>query len=135
MNQEQQNKQFELNEKLVAQEVFCCVTPMVDYILRISSHFAGEHNAPFNWDDVENLYFNADCAECREGHTCEEPEPQEIFEWWAVSPWLFEKLREEGEPVIDTFPHLWGRTTSGQAIALDGVITRIQKKTEYGGKV
>lgn len=55
-----------------------------------------------------------------------ESEPQEILEWWAVSNWLMEKLKDQGEPVVDTGScAVWGRTTSGQAILLDGVITRI----------
>ncbi len=57
-----------------------------------------------------------------------EPEtnPQQIFEWWAVSSFLFDKLRAEGCVVIDTGScKVWGRCTTGQAILLDGVITRI----------
>lgn len=30
-----------------------------------------------------------------------ETEPQEIFEWWAVSSYLYEKLKEHGCPVVD----------------------------------
>ena len=52
------------------------------------------------------------------------------MEWWKVSNWLIEKLEEEGEPVIRDF-NIWGRTCSGQAILLDGVITAIQTKTKY----
>lgn len=54
-----------------------------------------------------------------------ESEAQEIFEWWAVTNWLMEKLKEKGQPVIDAYPCLWGRTTTGQAILLDGVISDI----------
>ena len=50
--------------------------------------------------------------------------PQEVYEWWIVSNWMIEKLRVHGEVVI---PHLniWGRTCTGQAIFLDGIISRI----------
>ena len=55
-----------------------------------------------------------------------ESEPQEIFEWWAVSSFLFDKLKENGYCVVDAGScYIWGRTTTGQAILLDGVITRI----------
>jgi hypothetical protein len=55
-----------------------------------------------------------------------EMETQEIYEWWAVSEYLYEKLQEQGYPVVDTGScKVWGRTTTGQAILLDGVITRI----------
>ena len=53
-----------------------------------------------------------------------ESEPQEVFEWWLVSSWLCEKLAERGEPVIKE-ENIWGRTTTGQAILLDHVITEI----------
>jgi hypothetical protein len=55
-----------------------------------------------------------------------ETEPQEVFEWWAVSGYLYDKLREQGCVVIDTgLCKVWGRTTTGQAILLDDVISRI----------
>lgn len=56
-------------------------------------------------------------------------EPSEIFEWWQVSDWLASKLEEQGECVISSFG-LWGRCTTGQAILLDGVISRICSEME-----
>ncbi len=53
-----------------------------------------------------------------------ESEPQEVFEWWMVSNYLAEKLNEYGECIIDS-ENIWGRTTTGQAILLDYVITKI----------
>jgi hypothetical protein len=56
----------------------------------------------------------------------EESEPSEIFEWWAVSEFLYRKLKEQGYCVLDAGScYVWGRCTTGQAILLDGVITRI----------
>lgn len=50
----------------------------------------------------------------------------EIFEWWAVSDFLYIQLKAQGYPVVDTGScYVWGRTTTGQAILLDGVISRI----------
>jgi hypothetical protein len=55
-----------------------------------------------------------------------ESEPQEVFEWWAVSEYLYRKLKESGEVVCDCGScYVWGRTTTGQAILLDGVISEI----------
>lgn len=55
-----------------------------------------------------------------------ESEPAEIFEWWAVSSWMFESLKEHGKCVVDTgSTYIWGRCTTGQAILLDYVITEI----------
>lgn len=52
-------------------------------------------------------------------------ETAEIFEWWIVSSYLLSRLKDEGECVIDGYPNLWGRCSTGQAILLDGVISRI----------
>jgi hypothetical protein len=61
----------------------------------------------------------------------EDTEPAEIFEWWAVSSFLFEKLQEKGFCVVDAGScYVWGRTTTGQAILLDGVITHICAELE-----
>ena len=51
-------------------------------------------------------------------------EPQEVYEWWVVTSWLLDELRKRGEVVI---PHenIWGRTCTGQAIKLDGIISAI----------
>jgi hypothetical protein len=58
-----------------------------------------------------------------------ETEPAEVFEWWAVSTWLAEKLEEEGECIINQ-ESIWGRQTTGQAILLDYVISKICAKLE-----
>lgn len=56
----------------------------------------------------------------------DDQEPQEVYEWWAVSKWLFDKLSECNQPVLDAGScYVWGRCTTGQAILLDVVITNI----------
>ena len=52
--------------------------------------------------------------------------PREIYEHWAVTPWLGELLTERGEKVGE-FGDLtvWARTTTGQAITADEVILDI----------
>lgn len=53
-------------------------------------------------------------------------EAVEIFEWWAVSEFLYRKLKENGYCVIDAGScYVWGRTTTGQAILLDYAISKI----------
>ena len=50
----------------------------------------------------------------------------EIYEWWAVSGWLLDKLEAKGAPVLRTdLGEWWGRTTTGQAISMDWVIEQI----------
>lgn len=58
-----------------------------------------------------------------------EPYDREVFEHWAVSNWLADKLEAAGEKVDRDFANLnvWARTTSGQGIAQDYVIGKIVK--------
>lgn len=74
------------------------------------------------------------CENCGKVYSNEEywldldEEPDEIYEWWAVSGWLGDKLKEQGCCVIDSYgKSYWGRTTTGQAISLDGCIFNIAK--------
>ena len=56
----------------------------------------------------------------------EQGEYPEIYEYWAVTEWLAEKLKEKGEVVFELWDfHVWGRQTTGQAIKLDPVIQEI----------
>lgn len=56
-----------------------------------------------------------------------EPFEREVYEHWAVTDWLADKLEAEGEKVDRGFAGLpvWARTTTGQAIYADGVIEAI----------
>jgi endogenous inhibitor of DNA gyrase (YacG/DUF329 family) len=85
-------------------------------------------------DDTANEYmdYGVKCPHCGAIHEEEpEAEPQEIYEYWIVSPWLGEKLRDKGEPVlIRRGGWIWGRTCTGQAILLDGVISEICHEME-----
>jgi hypothetical protein len=59
----------------------------------------------------------------------EERNSQEIFEWWAVTEWLAQNLIQLGEPVmVNDYGHWWGRTCTGQAITLDGIIQKIAEQ-------
>lgn len=63
-----------------------------------------------------------------------DPYEREVFEHWAVSPWLADKLIAQGEKVDKDFAGLcvWARTTTGQGISSDGVIQRIAKAIVEG---
>ena len=51
---------------------------------------------------------------------------REVYEHWLVSSYLGEKLKEKGETVEDFYGlTVWGRTTTGMAIAYDHVIKEI----------
>jgi len=50
----------------------------------------------------------------------------EIYEWWLCSHWLSKRLEEYSQVIIrDGSNSYWGRCTTGQAILLDLVISRI----------
>lgn len=63
-----------------------------------------------------------DCTECDgDGYIIHEP-----LGYWAVSRWLANKLSECGECIFEAHGlYIWGRCTSGQAIALDCVIQEL----------
>ncbi len=122
----------------VGREIFACQSALIEEALK---------QQLFSVDEIENLYRSFDekllspsvCVRCNcefsfldsETGQCENcfeetQEPQEIFEWWLVSPWLGRKLLMEGEPVIDNgFGIWWGRCCTGQAISMDYVINEI----------
>lgn len=56
-----------------------------------------------------------------------DPYQWEIYEHWAISEWLAEKLEAKGERIDRDFAGLcvWGRTCTGQSISMDGVIVEI----------
>jgi len=66
---------------------------------------------------------------CREYEI--EPYQREIYQHWAVTDWLADKLDAAGEKVDRDFANIcvWARSTSGQGIASDGVIQRIYAET------
>lgn len=59
-----------------------------------------------------------------------EPYQREVFEHWAVSQWLADKLIAQGERVDTDFEGLnvWARTCTGQGIACDGVLHAIARE-------
>ncbi len=55
-----------------------------------------------------------------------DPEQIEAYEHWIVSSYLKDKLAEKGKMTGDVLGlDIWGRTTTGQAILLDLVISEI----------
>ena len=64
------------------------------------------------WDSLQNLDENS-----------------EILEWWLVTPYLAELLKENGEVIFEDYDCCWwGRQTSGQALYMDWVIQKIAEQ-------
>lgn len=85
----------------------------------------------FQYDDIENLQ-KTDEELKEEGYENTQEardngeDTKEIYEWWSASDFLLQKLEEKGEPILKTdLGSYWGRTCTGQAISLDGVIEEI----------
>jgi len=88
---------------IVRNHIYLCQSSLIE-------HFLSE--GQFFYEDVINYYVH--------DSETDEHEPQEIFEWWACSDWLTEKLKEEGEPILDNdFGEWYGRCATGQALCLD----------------
>ncbi len=67
---------------------------------------------------------------------CVEAYEIEVLEHWAVTSWMADALRKQGENVEDVEGvEVWARTTSGQSIALDGCIQRVWVAMKGGGKI
>lgn len=120
---EESRRRQQLAARLVDREVYANVGFMVEYILQQEDY----DGAPFTIDDVENLYVCEGCGECNshdqdlecpESGDVEDWGPAEVYEWWMVSHWLIRRLAEMGHAVI-LEQQIWGRPTTGQAIALD----------------
>lgn len=87
-------------ERFVRNNVYVCMSSIIDELLKCSN-------------DFQEVYYDEYCG-------------SDWLEVWSVSDYLAEKLKDEGEFVLEYAWHnLWFRKTSGQAIFLDGVIQDI----------
>ena len=139
-----------MREKLTKEEYFNLDNGIVQDITRkfITPHIyrnqtalvtdmqkEGESNLyRFEWDNIENFYMSDQEILNYMGSYDEDMSDQElidevrdngedineIFEWYLVSDWFLNRLREINEPVIDNdYGEYWGRCCTGQAISLD----------------
>ena len=131
-------------ENLVKNEILKCESGLIELLLKVGCENSEINQAGYSIDMVENSYKKNEDTQNRideleelediteeqeeelEELKDEEEECQEIFEWWSVTKWLYEKLLENGEPCLYAdFGYYWGRTTTGQAINMDSVISKI----------
>ena len=113
-------------EDMVREEIGCCVTDMVEFILAFGEWHKTSVEPPFTIDDIENTWYQDE-----DGYE----EYRDPYEWWIVSDWLARRLAKHDEVLIREGNRcIWGRCTTGQAIKLDWVINQIWKefKEEVG---
>lgn len=130
----------EIKSQFVKREVLTCFSYEMDAVLKASSDWAEKENPLPSWDDIENLFTDTcpecgydgesdihhNCPECKDKQIEMESTPAEIFEWWIVTEYLYNKLKAKGQPVLEWGNNCyWGRCTTGQAIMLDHVISEI----------
>jgi hypothetical protein len=61
----------------------------------------------------------------------EDAEDAEVFQWFRVTPWFCEQLREIGEVVLDNVYGAWfGRQCCGQTLIMDGTLQRVAANQE-----
>lgn len=114
-------KQAKVN-RIIQNEVYCLQNEVVELILTLEE----------NYDDICNYYYTPegaepDCPDSEEAH--------EVYQWFAVSDWLAEGLKQIGYPVlICKFGNWMGRISYGQALEMDSVwdnlLVLIEKRSE-----
>ncbi len=88
-----------------------------------------EETNKVNQTDIDERI--AELENCLPGIENASGEMQEILEWIHVSNFLHDRLREKEHPVWnDGNVYVWGRTSTGQAILFDDVISEICKDME-----
>ena len=126
----------EKNRILINREVYSCFSYAMTELYE---------KELINFEDIENLYYTDEQIKENyqydlKGLNEEETEEfiknirdrgediQEIYEYWIVSEWFFDKLKELKEPIVEWGGlYIWGRTTTGQSIALDYIIDKIRR--------
>jgi len=106
-------------QQFVKNNIVCNISFIVEEIAKCE-------NSEF-YEDALDLMFNTILGENDDPETEEE---REVFEHWIVTDRLGRDLLEKGETVcFDFLGHVvWARTTTGQEIALDGVICEIHRE-------
>ena len=112
MEEESKNQRIRIAARLINQEINVRLNQTVEHMMETDPDLLSEAE---NYQPMDE-----------DGKPDESGEYPEIFEFWAVSEWLGEKLIASGEVVFNMLDFtVWGRTCSGQSIALDSVIQKI----------
>ncbi|MCC0645435.1 hypothetical protein KGF41_14305 [Clostridioides sp. ZZV14-6150] len=152
-------KNQDIISDFVNKEVYACVTSMVEYILKQEGddkpfdyddlenvyidnsdkiekieeeieEIESELNTLENEKEIEEIENKIDDLRNKVIELeNEQDEPNKAHEFWIVSEWLCNKLRELGEVVISS-ENIWGRGFPGQSISLDYVIWQICEEME-----
>lgn len=119
----------------LVEQAFELASPVNDYeeaARQAGWRNVGHSGGPENWrnESTATSGFALESAEAVGSEFNIAPYQWEVYEHWAVSSWLADKLIAKGERVDKDFAGLcvWARTTTGQAIGMDGVIRAITQE-------
>ena len=96
-------------DRLIGREILTLANGLFEKLLNDSEYFI--------YDEIENFYYEDEN---------EEYEPKEVYQWWIVSDYLYERLQEVGEVVCDVEGvYFWGRTACGIGLEYDYCFKKI----------
>ena len=102
---EQQTEKDMTAQQIVDREILYEQNYVLNELIRVNDSL---------WDKIENTN-----------------ELDEVFEWWLVTPYMADPLKENGEVIFADYDcYWWGRQTSGQGLSMDWVIQEIARQTE-----
>ncbi len=123
------NELRDMTERIVENNIIMNASLLITDLLRLEI-------GDVSWDKIENLTITDEEVALKWGYASleqmqdESADWQEPLEWWFVSEWLFNALRDRSEIVLDSdYGRLWGRGTSGQRIVMDSVIEELAKES------
>jgi len=138
---ESESERQEKNRLIVEREVLCLFSyPMQTLIEKniidfgdFENLYLSDEQIKENWEyDLKNLTeeekkeFIQDIRDRGEDF-------EEVYEYWIVTEWFYERLKELGEVVTEWENlYIWGRCTTGQEIALDYTIDKVR---DYFNKI
>jgi len=121
----------EIKSKFVQREVLTCFSYEMEAVLNAEVEQIGSNKELPDREDIENFYipmseFKDYGYESAQEFVESGEDVHEILEWWIITDYLYRKLKEKGQPVLEWGNnYYWGRCTTGQAILLDHVISEI----------
>jgi len=122
------NSSASLIQDVTRQFIFPHILKNQSYLV---NHLSSQDVDGFTYDDIENLYMTdqqiiEDLGLSNEeitAHMLDDyryENPKEPLEWYLVSQWFLDRIKEMNEPYIEnSYGTYWGRQCSGQSIYLD----------------
>lgn len=127
-HENEENQIQNIARNLVGREIHCCASLLISHFANSSESLSG---GDYSYEhDLLPILEKPDWSSIDKNSSSAELEYHTALEHWIVTPWLGSILSESGEMVGELFDlHIWGRTTSGQAIYMDSSIQEIAMKT------